>query len=180
MKKFFIIFILFGIITIQLRAQNWPIDPVTKRITFTAVVNVDSVSKDELYLRVKEWFAKTYNDSKEVIQMDDKESGKIIGKGSIEVFVHSLGLKPYGYVKYVITVNVKDSRFKYEISNFIHEWAATNGGGGTLENEKPACGTLYLTKGYWATIKEQVYADTNTIIGSLKKGMLKASAQENW
>lgn len=65
---------------------NLPIDNETKLITYSEVIILDStVNKSELYSRAREWFAKAFKSSKNVIQMDDKENGKIIGKALMQV-----------------------------------------------------------------------------------------------
>jgi len=183
MKKVFIISILFVFNSIQLKAQNWPIDPETKQIIFTEVVAVDSVSKDELYLRAKEWFAKTYNDSKEVIQLSDKEAGKIIGKGVYLAYYHSIGLRNGGLVHYTLTVIAKDGRYKYELTDLYHESTGAENGtgsGGYLQNEKAACGGFLLNKKIWDEIKLTTYDKCNSLIESLKTSMNKKTKGENW
>lgn len=94
--KFFLTIFATLLLTINANAQketpNLPIDSVTKMITYTEVVNVDtSLSKLELYSRAKEWFAKAYNSSQNVIQIEDKESGKIVGKALSQVYHKALG-----------------------------------------------------------------------------------------
>ncbi|WP_114937523.1 DUF4468 domain-containing protein [Mucilaginibacter endophyticus] len=92
-----------------------PIDSSTNEVTYTAVVKVDSTSKDELYSRAKEWFAKTYNSARKVIDMDDKASGKIIGKGVSEGRYSFMLTRYTFFTNYTISVFVKDGRYKYEI-----------------------------------------------------------------
>jgi hypothetical protein len=99
-----------------------PIDSATSKITYSEVVFVDSLTnKNELFLRAREWFAKTYKSSMNVIQMEDKENGKIVGKASMQVY-HKLGGSNYpsGYINYTIFVYIKDGRYKYEITDFHH------------------------------------------------------------
>lgn len=56
------------------------------KVNYTAIVEVPNTSKDELYNRAKLWFAKNFKDSKEVLQIDDKVNGKILGKGNSSVY----------------------------------------------------------------------------------------------
>lgn len=94
---------------------------VNKQVCYTEVIRKDSISKNELYNRALSWFANTFKSSKDVIQMQDKESGKIIGKGSFEC---SLGfLFPSLDIKMTIIIMVKDGRYKYVINNFIHYYS---------------------------------------------------------
>jgi hypothetical protein len=53
-------------------------------IIYSEKVDVDSIKSTELYVRAHEWFAKTFKSAQSVIQLDDKEAGKILGKGSIQ------------------------------------------------------------------------------------------------
>ena len=102
------------------QTPNLPIDSITNLITYTEVVKADS-NQAELYSRAREWFAKAYKSSTNVIQMDDKENGKIIGKALMQVYFHSLGSDhESGYINYTILVYLKDKRYKYEINNFYH------------------------------------------------------------
>ncbi len=89
------------------------------KITYTGVVQVDSLSSEELYKRSKRWFFDTYNSGKDVIQLDDKESGEIIGKGFFETYWESSFISGIGInVFQTIKVQVKDGRYKYEITDF--------------------------------------------------------------
>jgi len=178
-----IIIIMFAI---DASAQTWPIDKETNKFTFTEVINVDSATKNDLYLRAREWFAKTYNNSKEVIQVDDKDAGKIYGRGAISVFVTQIGI-PHdnGLVYYDISINVKDGRYKYTLTNFYHDATTAEkgvGSGGALENEKPACGGWGMFQKSWDTIKSKSNAKTLLIIDDLKQYMAKAkpSPKETW
>jgi hypothetical protein len=99
-----------------------PFDDETKRITYSEVVTVDSsTTKNELYSRGREWFAKAYKSSTDVLQMDDKESGKIVGKALMQVYHKALGSNyKSGYINYTISLYLKDGRYKYEMTNFHH------------------------------------------------------------
>lgn len=117
--------IAFTILTIsawgQKEAPKLPIDSITGKITYTEVVKIDSMNKQELYSKAREWVAKKCNDSKDVIQMDDKENGKIIIKALFTVYIKSLGYNlDYGQIHYTFSIFLKDGRYKYEINDFYH------------------------------------------------------------
>lgn len=107
----------------QKETPKLPIDSNTNKITYSEIINVDSlISKQELYSRAREWFAETYNSSKEVVQMEDKESGKIIGKAITQVYYKMFGTDhPHGYINYTISISVKDGKYKYEITDLHHK-----------------------------------------------------------
>ena len=90
-----------------------PIDNSINKITYSEVVYVDSLAnKEQLFSRAREWFAKAYKSSTNVIQMEDKESGKIVGKALMKVYHKALGLTyPSGYINYTISIYLKDGRY---------------------------------------------------------------------
>lgn len=104
-----------------------PVDSLTHKITYTGVVLVAGASKAELYSRAREWFAATFGSSKAVLEMDDREAGKLIGKAYAQfdfsgVFGQSL---PWAMWR-VIKVEVKDGRYRYTLDGF--------GLGGSIEH----------------------------------------------
>src|ERR1035437_2334407 len=104
MKILLTTFLLISLTGAFAQAPNLPIDSTTNLITYTEVVKADS-NKTELYSRAREWFAKTYKSSAKVIQMDDKESGKIVGKAVMQVYHKALGSNhKSGYINYTISI----------------------------------------------------------------------------
>jgi hypothetical protein len=78
------------------------------------VVQVDStVTAAQLQSNARRWFAVTFKDAKEVIQMDDNTTHTIIGKGSAKY-------PDGGWYNYTIEVNCKDGRFRASITNVCH------------------------------------------------------------
>ena len=119
-------FFILTFFTVESFAQNdnpnLPIDKATGKITYTGIVHVDtSLNKQELFYRAIEWFAKTCNSSTKVIQMEDKESGVIVGKALMQVYRKSLD-NDYkcGFINFSISVYFKDGRYKYEITGFYY------------------------------------------------------------
>lgn len=89
------------------------------KVTYVDVVQVDSISKDELYKRTKRWFIDTYKSAKDVIQLDDKENGEVIGKGFFETYWQITFYSGQNInVWQTIKVQVKDGRYRYEITDF--------------------------------------------------------------
>jgi hypothetical protein len=108
----------------QKETPQLPIDSSTSKITYSEVVYLDSLAnKQELFSRAREWFAKAYKSSTNVIQMEDKESGKIIGKALMQVYYKEF---PYGYINYTISIYLKDGRYKYEFTDFHHTGQGRN------------------------------------------------------
>jgi hypothetical protein len=84
-----------------------------------SVIDSCPCSKDDLYNRALLWVVKAYNSSKDVIQMQDKETGVIVCKALIEVpgqknaFGSPLGID---YVDYTLTIKVKEGKYKIAYS----------------------------------------------------------------
>ena len=68
-----------------------------------------SKSKNELFSNALEWFANSFKSGKDVLQVSDKESGKIIGKG----YFNTSPIQ--------ITIVVKDNKYRYEGSYSCQE-----------------------------------------------------------
>lgn len=122
MKFHLLLFILIGS---SVFAQDKSIDKSSiETLTFSEVVKVDSlITSNELFFRAQTWFVDMFKNSKEVIQLADKENGKIIGKGSFDynsrVFSGSETTK--GLIRFTIIISLKSGRYKYEFTDFIHE-----------------------------------------------------------
>lgn len=100
---------------------DMPLDPDTKSIVYTEVVNVDSASSEELFSRGQEWFALSYKSSNDVLQLKDKESGKIIGKAAVALNYPYMGtMYNGGHIHYTISIYVKEGRYKYIVDNLYH------------------------------------------------------------
>ncbi len=183
---FLFLFFSFEVLS-QDKKIDFPIDKTTKRITYTEVIVVDSsLSKNELYSNAREWFAKTYNSSLSVIQMDDKELGKIVGKASIPVHFTSLGMMiEGGFIHYTISLQLKDGRYKYEITDFNHVGTYVNGkkepDGGRCEDiiseEKTFWGNSYRRtyEKYLFQMNENILS----LILNLKENMNKSNGNLN-
>lgn len=158
------------------------------KIVYTEVVEMPNVIKDALYSRAYEWFAKSFKDAKNVIQMQDKDAGKIIGKGIFDgINVKCcMGLSSViGYVQFTLSIYLKDGKYKYEITDFVHEghWssnASIQVNGGSLDNEKPESGKSYLTQKKWKEVKELTNERVLLFIESLIKAMTVETAGDNW
>jgi hypothetical protein len=161
---------------------NLEIDSVTKMISYTDVLHVDSVSKQELYLRAREWFTKYYNNAENVLQMDDKEGGRLIGKSRFKVFHSSiLGDQPSGHIHYTLTFYIKDGRYKYEISDFYHTGEKPMYDGGTCEYMLSKVKNIWdgpRYKYYLQQIQPNVYTIIQSFIDVMNTPASKA--KDNW
>ena len=128
--KYLIIALMFPVICISQKRKEKIIDTshyaifpeINGDVIYSDVIIVDSgFKKDDLYIRARSWFVDEYKSSKDVIQMEDKEAGQIIGKGLIKIdFISGKGFMTSATpvtINHTITIFVKDGKFKYEIKN---------------------------------------------------------------
>jgi hypothetical protein len=150
-------------------------------LAFSEVIKVDSISKNELYNRAKLWFDNIYKDAKDVLQLDNKEEGQIIGTSFISynpkvVFGND---QTKGNIKYTIKIFLNDSRYEYEIADFIHDPSGSaNFGLITTDEECPYNIGIDLNatpkswnNRVWSDIKNQIENNILPLIESLKAGM---------
>jgi hypothetical protein len=168
-----------------------PIDSATSKITYSEVVFVDSLTnKNELFLRAREWFAKTYKSSMNVIQMEDKENGKIIGKALLKVFMTTFvdSQLESGFINYSISIYIKDGRYKYEITDFYHTGMFINSSVGTSPDGGPCEKLFNEKKGFWGNSYKKTYGsylyqmDNNikSLISNLKTAMSTNTKKQEW
>lgn len=174
MKKFaFIMLILISISNI-VKSQKYDIDKI---------ITVDSTSKEVLYYRAMEWLSTTYKSANDVIQMNDKEQGVIIGKGAIKTYVKVLGnYEDAGLVYYTIKLSFKHNKYRYEVNNVYHDKSFSKLGcsGGLLNNEKPASSNLCISRKYWESIKYFADKGLNELVLSLEASMQKQLQPTDW
>lgn len=100
-----------------------------ERLSFSKVIQADSIDKTNIYLGVKEWFGLNFVSAKSVIDVDDKDAGLIIGSGNTQ-FSKSFVYACYsGWLYYTIKVQCRDGRYKVDITNFRHEIKRGNSSG---------------------------------------------------
>lgn len=162
-------------------AAQAPSDP----ITYTEVVQVDSgTTKSELYNRVMAWINKVYKSPKSVIHTNDKESGEVTLKALFDFPQGGFGPGGSfnGVIKYSMSVYLKDGRYKYEITNFIHE--STTYPPYSLEllvNGNPHSNRLKYFTTYYEKAKEKAKEYARQLSESLKSAMSNPSPQtDDW
>lgn len=92
----------------------------TVKYDTTAVVQVSKVTKDDLFNRANEWAINAFNSPNDVIDLADKNEGKILLKGSFP-YVAPANSGGYtntwnGQIYFSLKMYFKDERYKYELS----------------------------------------------------------------
>lgn len=159
-----------------------PIDKISGKAIFTEVISLDSVSAENMYNRAKLFVVDNYNSAKNVVDLSDVKSHSLVLKAYTTTHFKSwAGIYEAGGFNYILKIYCKDGRYKYEISDLIHTGiydAKNSSSGGAIENEKPDCGTMHISKGQWDYIKKDCVSNIGELIKALKKSMLKKSEME--
>jgi len=154
----------------------------TERVELKIIDSLN-LTRQELYLRARSFVAYNFKNSKNVIQMDDKEAGKIICKGSMTPLSKgTFGMTYKSNVDFTLTIDIKDGKYRAIISDLYHTGLGTTKDaiGGAIENEKPACGTFFIPKKDWDKIKEATKRDASAFLDNLKEAMSKEVKKDDF
>ena len=197
-KKITVVKIVFVVYIIMASVSGYS---QTTKFEFALIDSVQG-TKSELYIYARSWLASSFKSSKSVIEMEDKESGTIIGNGIFINRVNSAFGNQVGIdiISFNITINTKDNKYRAVLSNYLHSYlqqastyipgqplasavgqvSSQSRNGGSLENEKPDCGTFYLSKKQWAEIKQFSKERSEEILQGLKKSMIAAKSKSDF
>jgi hypothetical protein len=169
MKQLLVIFLLLSLKTF---AQS------DTAIKYTGIVSVDNTNKDQLYQRARAWFNDAFKNSKAVLQIQDKTTGELSGKGIISA-TYKVGNRLFQEeIDFDVKVLTKDGRFKYEFSNFKDDNLANSLNLGLLTSS-PTCSKKFpmvrqsRVDGSWNDIKASVNTTVTGLIDDLKKSINK-------
>jgi hypothetical protein len=100
-------------------------------LTYTQVVEAPGKTKEQLYVLINYWYTSTFTSGKEVIQLNDKEAGVIIGKGFVEgIATHSGGTNSYKVnLCPIIKTDIKDGKIRITYTVPYYDVDKLAGGG---------------------------------------------------
>lgn len=99
-------------------AQNLSV-PMKEGKIFYEAINTVEQKKDQTFAALRSWMANAFVSAKDVIQMDDKDMGQIVGKGIF--YIHSKGLATAAWPCYfTISITVKDDKYRVQLNNFMY------------------------------------------------------------
>ncbi len=164
--------ILFCICTLSAFCQTMPIDATTGLITYTGIVNCDSSNQKDIYYAAQLWALNAFGTGKPVAQFNNTEKSTVVFKPGIPV--HTEGGVLAGNVFYTFTIECKDGKYRYTLTDFKHQMIpeTNNCDGGNLENETYTCPQLIMNKkSFWAGIKIQTNDNVAALIANMKAGI---------
>lgn len=71
--------------------------------------------KPETYKSAKMWFADAFKDSKSVLQVDDKDLGELMGKGTFEYPVTYQGFTAEFWCQFTVKVSCRNDKYRLQI-----------------------------------------------------------------
>ena len=159
-------------------------------IAASEVVVVNGASKDQLYSAALAWIGTAFKSAKATVDLADSAGGKIIAKPEMEFVPASRwgSACTRGVISYVVSIAVKDGRYKYDIGSFVHTYrgntcdsAGCNYG---LITDAPwakgqSCTGFGSGEDNWIKLQTDVKAESQMLISSLKSAMAKA-AESDW
>jgi len=120
-----------------------------------------NLTKNEIYDKSLEWMAQAFHDSKSVIELKDRENGKIIGKGMTS-FTNVVAEIP---CRFTMVLETKDGKYRTSYNNFVGMWGEYRNLPRDVEEQ-----------GYMAEITQRVTAMDDSLYSYLKG----AKKNENW
>lgn len=183
MKTYFtLLFFIFCLSSKSQTIVKFPLDS-TGKISYTEVVKIDSTSEEILYSRAKIWITNIFNSAKDVIQLDSKEDGIIICKGSLKAHGLNRGGRDMsvGYVHFTMKLSFKDNKYKYEFTDFIHD-GIDQFYGGNLEDLEPKgyMSGMGYHKMIWDGVRQNTDIDIKQMIKQLNNGMTTNANKSDW
>ena len=81
---------------------------------FYEFIDTTSLKKEQVYQIARAWFATVFVSSKDVIQMEDKEAGRIIGKGVSQYKTKVLWSNAKSDLKFTLDLTCKDGKYRIQ------------------------------------------------------------------
>lgn len=95
--------------------------------------SLEGQNKDDLFSKSVKWMADSFVDSKEVIQIKDKEAGSIVGSGTIDYVTKGfLGGKER--MSFMVEITVKDFKSRMRLYQFKYKTFGSAGYGSAVSS----------------------------------------------
>ena len=111
------------------------VDSVTNLISYIGVVEQEESGSDSLYIRAKKWATKKFAGGTRSTFDLDKKNQKLVINGWLPAYAYSnkYTKRSIGKYEFKLVLWIKEGRYKYQISNFVHEGIKSNEGN-TMRN----------------------------------------------
>lgn len=152
------------------------------KLNFNEVVQVDSSSREQLHFKAKQFFADAFKSAKDVIQMDDKDAGILIGKAWSMIYIKIAGNPVPIRMGYTIKIQTREGRYKVEVYDLSYDGSTGITGYPEQVFDK---NTYFKSNGKARDVNEkyknETVATVNSIFDELQSVMKKKSrAKDDW
>jgi hypothetical protein len=157
--------ITFGL-SLNVFAQNLPVDAGTGKITYLEVVDASGVKPVDLLKVVKEWA------TKQGFTLKEETADKLVYNASANVDYPNINgsATEKSAVTFTLSVFIKDGKYRYIATDFVHVGdVKVKASGGKLENVSPDCGATKMTSKSWVLIKTKTNSNLLTLTSDLKR-----------
>lgn len=148
------------------------IDSITNLISYGGVVEQEETGSDSLYVRAKRWAQNRFAKGSKSIFEIDKKNQKIVMNGYITAYAYGskYAKRDIGQFQFKLTLWIKEGRYKYQVSNFVHVGIKPNNGEAPRNYFEFYYNSPTNVKGY-DKILRAADQDVNKLIEEFKKYM---------
>jgi hypothetical protein len=171
----------------ELRKNNTPtvIFPLDEsgNVEFKKIISLDTVAKNDIFYGSRRWVADVFKSAQDVIQYENLDDGKIIGKGIIQITPTGYGFNGTiseinaGHISFTFEIIAKNYKCRIRIYNIVH--TATYSGG-DIDNLQPRCGVMYMTLKTWQSIQRSTLIEIDNLLTNFSTALKKQKLDDNW
>ncbi len=82
-----------------------------------------------------------------------------------------------GKVLMTVVIEVKDSKYRYTVSEIKHLSKSGKTSGGSIDNLVPECGSMSMKEMTWKKLKAEALKNASIVVADIKEGMNKPSEE---
>ncbi|MCY7350165.1 MAG: DUF4468 domain-containing protein [Cytophagaceae bacterium] len=92
-------------------------------VEYSDVKEVPDTKKEELFSRSQAWIAASFKSTQQVIQLADKELGRVVARGHTDFHSFTFGkVRPYGITHFQLTIDCKDGKYRAVLNQFVWKY----------------------------------------------------------
>jgi hypothetical protein len=141
------------------------------KVFYEQVDSLPGILQAEVYKRAKLWMVNAFKDAKEVIQLDDKETGDIVGKGLFR-FSYRYMVTVESVCRFTIKISSRENKYRAQVYDIIIE-QGTQRVQSPMEEIHAKAGKAYNKK-----IIAEADKGINAILADLRKAMTVAAKDD--
>lgn len=158
-----------------------------------SVIQAQHLTADQIFDGVKNSFVSLFKHANDVIQIEDKEKGNIVGKFTFPLKIGNMTFgEGSGQVAAVIDVKIREGRFKVTLRDFIHtsnsrqysDWWSMGVVRDTIPEEWQKGGKWAQKRGVYKSLLPACEEYSNTVINFLSESIQSynpaSEAEEEW